>query len=908
MICGNKAFEKGLAVIAGTAMLAGCLFVEKKSSMENKEETGHAKTAQVNDGYPCSQYWEIPQVCGKNFWFMSRDGGRPVMPPNIDQFPRLKHLLENNVRVIYSFNSDTKIDANVPFFVIAPRWEEGTYCDLAGSIYGGEEGKVTSFRPSNTLNAAKGNNSNGWKSLEGLPQSIVYDFYCETPQIKKARVHPSFGNDRKTHFKVEVSLDGKSFETIGEYDGITKKEGNEFIINKKAVFVRITVLSDSLNQAHILKTEFFNETDKNIEPYVVSASSEAMPLNPKHVPTIAEQTCELKEKHGKYFLGYRIDETCNSLNRNILETFRSKRDPFYGKAEWVKNILGKKFPFRPMSPKDGMESYDNMVFALKTMAQCYGWKGGRTASDAIFQSSFHPFDHYYCEFGSAMSYKELTATNPERVRLEYMFSRSAARQYQRPWMVYTANSFYCVSDQIRKSLAEKEKQGIYKNGCKSLVFANTSASFSYRNLLIAYMMGCNIYENECAQWFGNWQLFAGNFNEKYKTDPYPGLSPIGKAHIKAGNFALSLKDRGIPYTPLAFSIDFKNGISFSFGPWAHGSDPEAWAEDGREYMMSVRTMETLMPWLPKDYKNHPSFGNMYETGNLRLSNSPFGDVFDLVIPNPPSGIFPQDMFDSYKVMILLGKINFTGELSKRYENYVKNGGTLLVNSMYLGKGIDETFAGMKLENAQTSISCQAFDQQEKPVDKLADNDMQKVVPVKLMEGCKVILHDENKNPLFVEYKQGKGRVITCLVPEMLSNGLRYEEEISSYSFHLAPKGRLMAGAEHLLKKLHDEALPFRIDGDIQFLLNKVSTGWLVTLVNNRGLYKEPDGPLVVDDDYTSVVRIYPKDGISIVDTEEILESGDGPIVKKSGNDVSSVIVSVPPGDVRVVKISTQPGS
>ena len=891
-------------------ILFACLFSGNTNAADGKE--GRADSREV-DGYPCSSYWKIPLVCGKNFWFMSRDGGNPIAPPNIDRFPRLKHVLENNVRAIY-WEPNIKIDNNnVPFFLLVPRWGKGTYCDLAGSIYGIQAGKVISFRPRNTFKTVKGNNSEGWKSLEGLPQSIVYDFYYEAPQLKKIQIYPAFGNERKTHFKVETSLDGKSFETVGEYDGVTGKEGNEFIISKKAVFVRITVLSDSLNQAHILKTELLNETDKNIEPYIVSASSEAIPLNPNRVSTIAEQTRELKEKYGEHFLGYRIDETCNCLNGTVLETFRSKRDPLWGKADWVKRGA-KNFPFRPMSPKDGMESYDNMVFALKTMVQCYGWKGSGTISDVIFESEFHSFDHYYCEFGSAMSFKEFPATNPERVRLEYMFSRSAARQYQRPWMIYTANSFYYYGkdrDEVRKSLEEKEKQGLYKNGFKAqdlgagLGCANTSASFSYRNLLIAYMMGCNIYENECAQWFGNWQLFAGFFNEKYKTDPYPGLSPIGKAHIKAGEFALGLKDRGIPYTPLAFSIDFKNGISFGFGPWAHGQDHDAWTEAGREYMMSIKTMETLMPWQPKDYKNHPIFGNMYETGNLRLANSPYGDVFDILVPNPPSGIFPQDMFDSYKVMILLGKINFTGELSKRYENYVKNGGTLLVNSIYLGKGIDEIFAGVKLENAQTSMSCQAFDQQEKSAGKLADNDVQKVVPTKLMEGCKVILHDENKRPLFVEYKQGKGKVITCLVPEMMSEGANVKAEVSWPSFSLAPKGKLMAGAEYLLKKLHDESLPFRIDGDIQFLLNKIPDGWIVTLINNRGLYKEPDGPLIVDDDYTSVVRIYPKDNISIIDAAELLEIGDNPILKKSNNEISSIIASVPPGDVRIVKILTQ---
>ena len=887
--------------------------------------------SQGGDGYPCSPYWKIPQVCGKSFWFMNRDyNGSPIVPPNIDRFPRLKRILENNVRHSYCNYStfiskiETDSESKTPFFIADPRFSTGTFCDLAGSMYGSQAGKVISFRPRNTLNfenapieapalmrsIGKGNTLEGWKSSQQLPQSILYDFYDEPVQLKKMRICLAYGSERKTHFKVELSLDGKSFETVGEHDGVTEKDGHEFAINKKAVFVRITVLSDTFNQAQILRTEFFNQSGEQVAPYIVSATSEALPLNPNHVPTIAEQTKELKGKYGERFLGYITSEFCNCMNYNILDYGREKYDPLNRKNS--KGCL-KNFPFRPMSPKVGSETYDNLVFAAKTVTQCYGWKGGRTASDTALMHEFHPFGHQFCEFGSAISFQEATFTNPSRLRLEYMFARSAARQYQRPWVVYIAPGMFAYgmfADKLKKSLAEKEEAGIYKSGLKGLFFTNTSASYAYRNTLLAFMMGCNIFENEAAQWFGNWQSFCNPFNTEYKTDPYPGLSPIGLAHIKVGEFALGLKDRGIPYTPLAFSIDFKQGISFSFGPWGHLADPDCWAEAGREYMMCVNTMETVMPWLPKNYKDHPAFGYLYETGNFRLANSPFGDVFDLLVPNPPSGVFAQDLFDSYKVLILLGRLNFSDVLTKRYEDYVKNGGTLLVNSIYLGKGIDETFAGVKLENGKASVSCQAFDQQGRLVAKLGANDVQRVVPAKLLPGCQVVLYDENKKPLFVEYKEGKGRVITCLVPEMQSDDPTAINTGSPYPdfpsrFLLAPKGKLMAGAEYVLKKLHDEQLPFRIDGDIEFLLNKIPDGWIVTLINNRGVYKEPAGPLVVDDDYTAVVRIYPKDDVSIADAEEILELGDGPVVKKANNEISSIIASVPPGDVRMVKISTR---
>ena len=104
--------------------------------------------------------------------------------------------------------------------------------------------------------------------------------------------------------------------------------------------------------------------------------------------------------------------------------------------------------------------------------------------------------------------------------------------------------------------------------------------------------------------------------------------------------------------------------------------------------------------------------------------------------------------------------------------------------------------------------------------------------------------------------------------------------------------------------MHDEAIPFTITGDIEFMLNRVPDGWLVTLINNRGIHKEVFGPVVREPERTAVVEIAPKDGVSVRAVHELME-GNVPLTKTDGARIVSATVCVPPGDVRVAKFVTQ---
>jgi hypothetical protein len=78
-----------------------------------------------------------------------------------------------------------------------------------------------------------------------------------------------------------------------------------------------------------------------------------------------------------------------------------------------------------------------------------------------------------------------------------------------------------------------------------------------------------------------------------------------------------------------------------------------------------------------------------------LANSPYGDIYDVIVPNTPGGPVPLDVLANYKVAILLGKHPKSAALAQRPMAYVKAGGTLLINIKQLDDSFPGTFVGVE---------------------------------------------------------------------------------------------------------------------------------------------------------------------------------------------------------------------
>ena len=111
---------------------------------------------------------------------------------------------------------------------------------------------------------------------------------------------------------------------------------------------------------------------------------------------------------------------------------------------------------------------------------------------------------------------------------------------------------------------------------------------------------------------------------------------------------------------------------------------------------------------------------------------------------------------------------------------------------------------------------------------------------------------------------------------------------------LMKAGRKMSDVKRLL----DETLPVRVEGNIQYGINSLSDGYLIYLINNNGVKKFTDKQEILDPAASAKVTVFLKDGILKTATE--LVSGNS--LEISGNAISA---TVSPGGLAIVKLIKQ---
>jgi hypothetical protein len=80
-------------------------------------------------------------------------------------------------------------------------------------------------------------------------------------------------------------------------------------------------------------------------------------------------------------------------------------------------------------------------------------------------------------------------------------------------------------------------------------------------------------------------------------------------------------------------------------------------------------------------------------------------------------------------------------------------------------------------------------------------------------------------------------------------------------------GRPAAVSNDRLTRLCRDVLPITVEGDaVQYQVNRLPSGWVIELVNNRGVSKKPDRP--AETDSTAVARVTLRPRIACVSAKE----------------------------------------
>lgn len=259
-----------------------------------------------------------------------------------------------------------------------------------------------------------------------------------------------------------------------------------------------------------------------------------------------------------------------------------------------------------------------------------------------------------------------------------------------------------------------------------------------------------------------------------------------------------------------------------------------------------------------------------------------GNLFDVLIDRPERG---RAIFH-YPVLWAAGDVDLSGAWPGLLKEYVEKGGTLVVNVETVGP-LPASLTGLTM--AAGTRTCDSW----RPV----GGDARAAVPFEVrpvqLAGAKVLALAGDDLPLLTRHAVGKGAVLVTLVPRLLGRDERAHPALP-----------------YLMNAVSDRLLPVevrrqdgsRLQGEVLYQVNRTGDGYLVLLMNNRGVDKTQHGVARVD--RRAFVDLQLRIARPLRSAREMTAPRD----LEAGRDGTGhvVRVRVHPGDVQVVALTLAP--
>jgi hypothetical protein len=346
-----------------------------------------------------------------------------------------------------------------------------------------------------------------------------------------------------------------------------------------------------------------------------------------------------------------------------------------------------------------------------------------------------------------------------------------------------------------------------------------SPSMFERNMYAAYMAGADVILNEAAN-YG-----AGTADT--------GLNPLG---VVVGDFAdFSLHrhpDRGVPEVPMAILQDHFSGYEPPFGEF--DQEPLKWYRQN-PYTQGDRMLSGL---LDVAYPGHQTWGTIVANAPWRVTNAD-GTVDThatqaayrraLAAPNAdprvwePTGatrwgesldvITDRARLDTlllYRIVVLANSGPLSADLLADLKEYVRRGGTVVVNAGQLAAGPDS------LTNVGISAERRPADSVRWSDGTVTPESQFNYVAVQPGTDTEVVATTTDGYPAIIRHKLGAGSVYLTTADRLLD----------------AEGEGVLTSGQRLLDQLYAAVATVTVDGPpLQYLVNKVGTSTVVTLIN-----------------------------------------------------------------------------
>jgi hypothetical protein len=289
------------------------------------------------------------------------------------------------------------------------------------------------------------------------------------------------------------------------------------------------------------------------------------------------------------------------------------------------------------------------------------------------------------------------------------------------------------------------------------------------------------------------------------------LSPKGKLVDRFLRTTADDFERGSPYTPIAFLVDHAHGWEpagywpNSFKNWHQHQDK--WLFGLHEKMLEQYFWAAYHPIGPESERPVSGTNEVYLPGV-------YGDIFDVICAYPDPKKWTT--LDSYPVVIANGEIELTSAEGLLLKQYMQKGGTLLVADAHLtGPGLAEL--GLPETGPLTEAKSYSWMGNEKM-------QSSSLFRLRSIKGGEALAKTEGGLTFCAAFDVGKGRLIYLSVPYGLTVGRQ-----------------ILPTVPQLIAHLSRGLMPIEVKGDVNWLINRNSRGWMVTLLNPAGQHKPQQG-------------------------------------------------------------------
>ncbi len=529
-------------------------------------------------------------------------------------------------------------------------------------------------------------------------------------------------------------------------------------------------------------------------------------------------------------------------------------------AEWGDHLLKNGWKDSPPATKQDAVSRLEQFYKTGIADFAYG--------DIVSVLGYRLFYHHSFDWGASFCMAEVGENIPAS-QVEIAFIRGAARQYGKPWGIWAADCYYPkgkFSNRYYHTTAGWYGPGKELDPKFYAPEKGHTESLERRFQYVGFMSGSNVNRIECV-----------SFGGYYKDDNRDGIlerSPWADLALEMIDFGRRHSvDRGVTVTPVGVMVE-----------WAHGWSPSGCTPHKIWGYINFQPCDRMMdeifnmffPWSPAhEFNLNPAFS----TEKAYLVNNDFGDVVDVIAENAPPRIL-----NSYPFLVLAGDVRVRGDLEKRLENYLENGGQVLAAATQLthaGKAL-----GIRTSGSLEVDGCRMNAEHGGQIEETAFV----VEQIASGQGEKPVYRTAAGQPVMIAKKIGKGTLYVSLIPWMLNK-----------------KGHVMRHIGCFMEEKLKPMLPFRLTVSpdaLEVIYNKNATGWVLTLVNNDGIDKlESSAPPVIDFKKTRKVKIT-YHGTPLAIREWL---GNRSICWKQNRDQAEVQeIEVPPGEIKIVEFVCEP--